>query len=84
MLVVGALVAGEAAWSLVNAQQACFFGYPRIPCPAIDDPAVLRLTIAFLGTPVIWGVGLGFVLRRGKVRDAAKTGGRDKGEAPER
>lgn len=58
-LLAGMLVAAEAAWSLVNAQQACFFAYPAVACPGGDDPAVARLTFALVGVPVIWGLGVG-------------------------
>lgn len=61
-LVLGIVVAVQAAWSLNNAQQACFFNYPAVPCPDRDAPAVGRLTFAFLGVPLIWLAGLGFAI----------------------
>ncbi len=64
MLVLGVLLAGQAIWSLSDAQQACFFNYPAVPCPGGDDPAVARLTFAFIGVPLVWAVGLaGLMLR---------------------
>jgi hypothetical protein len=61
MLGVAIVVALEALSNLVEAQQACFFNYPAITCPASDDPAVGRLTFAFIGVPLIWLVGIGIV-----------------------
>jgi len=64
MLVLGVLLTGQAIWSLYDAQQACFFNYPALPCPGGDDPAVARLTFAFIGLPLVWAVGLaGLILR---------------------
>ena len=71
VLVLGVLLAGQALWSLYDAQQACFFNYPAIPCPSGDDPAVARLTFAFIGVPLVWAVGLaGLILRIRHRRDA--------------
>jgi hypothetical protein len=58
MLLIGVLLAVQALWSLHNAQQACFFDYPAVPCPGGDDPAVARLTLAFFGVPLVWVVGI--------------------------
>jgi hypothetical protein len=58
MVVCAVLLAAQAAWSLFNGQQACFFGGPNVPCPGIDDPAVARLFIAFVGVPLIWWLGI--------------------------
>jgi hypothetical protein len=62
LLVIGATLAGQAIASLYDAQQACFFQFPSVPCPAGDDPRVARITFAFIGVPVLWLVGLGVVL----------------------
>jgi hypothetical protein len=61
MLAVTVVLALEAIVSLNNAEQRCFFNYPAIPCPGGDDPAVVRLTVAFIGVPLAWLVGLGFL-----------------------
>ncbi len=58
-LVVAVLVAVQAMVSLYDAQQACFFQFPSVPCPGGDDPSVARLTFAFLGVPTIWLAGIG-------------------------
>jgi hypothetical protein len=58
MLLIGVLLAVQALWSLHNAQQACFFDYPAVPCPGGDDPAAARLTLAFFGVPLVWVVGI--------------------------
>lgn len=62
LLVVAALVAAQAVLSLYEGQQACFFNYPSVACPAMDDPAVTRLTFAFIGVPLIWAAGIGLAL----------------------
>jgi hypothetical protein len=59
MLGVAIVLAGEAMLSLNGAEQACFFNFPATPCPGGDDPAVVRLTIAFFGVPAGWLIGLG-------------------------
>ncbi len=58
LLLLAAALAAQAAWSLIGAQQACFFNYPAVPCPGGDDPAVARLTFAFFGVPLVWLAGL--------------------------
>jgi ribose/xylose/arabinose/galactoside ABC-type transport system permease subunit len=58
MLAIAVLVAIQAMASLDDAQQACFFGYPSVPCPASDDPRVAQLTFAFFGIPLVWLVGI--------------------------
>jgi cytochrome b561 len=58
LLVVATLIAGEAIASLYNRQQACFFNFPAVACPAGDDPAVARLTFAFFGVPALWLLGI--------------------------
>ncbi len=65
LLAIGVLLAAQAAWSLYHAQQVCFFNYPRVPCPGADDPAVARLTFAFIGVPLIWlgGIAIAAVAR---------------------
>jgi hypothetical protein len=60
MLLAGVLLTAQAIWTIYDAQQACFFNYPAIPCPQGDDPAVGRLTFAFFGVPLVWLVGIGF------------------------
>jgi len=72
MVVLDAVLAGQALWSLYDAQQACFFSYPAVPCPGGDDPAVARLTFAFIGVPLVWAVGLaGLILQTRRRRDAS-------------
>jgi hypothetical protein len=58
MLALAVAIAAQAAVSLYDAQQACFFDYPAVPCPSNDDPAIARLTFALVGVPVIWLVGI--------------------------
>lgn len=58
VVVAATVLAVQAAWSLADAQQACFFGYPAVPCPSGDDPAVVRLTVAFFAAPLVWLAGL--------------------------
>jgi hypothetical protein len=72
MIVLGVLLAGQAVWSLLDAQQACFFNYPAVPCPGGDDPAVARLTFAFIVVPLVWAVGLaGLMLRMRRRRNSS-------------
>ena len=52
------VVAIQAMASLDDAQQACFFQFPAVPCPGGDDPRVVQLTFAFFGIPLVWLVGL--------------------------
>lgn len=59
LLVVAVLLAIQAMASLYDAQQACFFQFPSVPCPGADDPSVARLTFAFFGVPLVWLVGMG-------------------------
>jgi hypothetical protein len=60
VMIAFAVVLGvQAAASLIDGQQACFFAYPAVACPSSDDPAVARLTFAFVGVPAIWLVGIG-------------------------
>jgi len=61
MLAVSIVLAAEAVMSLNEAEQACFFNFPATPCPNSDDPAVVRLTLAFFGVPLGWLIGLGVV-----------------------
>jgi hypothetical protein len=56
-LVAAAVVMG-ALVSLLDADQACFFGYPSVPCPGPDDPAIRILRLACIGLPSIWGAGI--------------------------
>jgi hypothetical protein len=62
LFVVAVLLAVQAIWSIYNAQQACFFYYPSVPCPSGDDPALTRLTFAFFGVPLLWLVGIGLAV----------------------
>jgi uncharacterized membrane protein YidH (DUF202 family) len=62
LIVVAVLLAAQAIWSIYNAQQACFFNYPSVPCPGADDPASARLTFAFFGVPLVWLVGIGLAV----------------------
>ena len=67
--VVAVLMALQAVWSLYAAQQACFFNYPSVPCPSGNDPALVRLTFAFFGVPLVWLIGIGVaVLGRALLR----------------
>ncbi len=67
-LLLGVVIAAQAALSLNDAQQACFFNFPAVSCPGGDDPAVGRLTFAFIGVPLIWLAGLGFAAARRGLR----------------
>jgi hypothetical protein len=58
MVGVAIVLATEAVLSLTRAEQACFFNYPATPCPGVDDPAMVRLTVAFFGVPLVWVIGL--------------------------
>jgi hypothetical protein len=62
LLVVAVLLAAQAIWSIYDAQQACFFNYPSVPCPSGDDPAFVRLRLAFFGVPGIWLAGIGLAV----------------------
>lgn len=62
LLVVAVLMAVQAVVSLYGAQQACFFNYPSVPCPSGNDPALVRLTFAFFGVPLVWLVGIGLAV----------------------
>jgi hypothetical protein len=62
LLVVAVLLAVQAVWSLYGAGQACWFNYPSVPCPGGDDPALVRLTLAFFGVPLVWLVGIGLAV----------------------
>lgn len=62
MLAFGVVLAMQAAASLIDGQQACFLSYPTVACPSNDDPAVVRLTFAFLGVPAIWLAGIGVLI----------------------
>ena len=62
MLVVAVLMVVQAVVSLYGAQQACFFNYPSVPCPSGNDPALVRLTFAFFGVPLVWLIGIGLAV----------------------
>lgn len=80
LLVVAIVLAAEAAMSLNAAQQACFVNFPATPCPGSDDPAVVRLTVAFFGVPLGWLIGLGIVgLAWSLIRRQASRQGGDRG-----
>jgi hypothetical protein len=51
------VVAVEASWALIRADQACFIDMPTTPCPGVDDPAMTRLVFALVGVPLVWFVG---------------------------
>ena len=69
LLAVAVLMALQAVASLYGAQQACFFNYQSVPCPSGNDPALVRLTFAFFGVPLVWLVGIGLaVLGRAMLR----------------
>ena len=62
LLAVAVLMALQAVVSLYGAQQACFFNYPSVPCPGGNDPALVRLTFAFFGVPLVWLIGIGLAV----------------------
>jgi hypothetical protein len=33
-----------------------------VPCPSGNDPALVRLTLAFFGVPLMWLLGIGFAV----------------------
>jgi hypothetical protein len=55
------LLGAEALTSIYGAEQACFVNFPATPCPGSDDPAIVRLTLAFVGVPLGWLIGLGVI-----------------------
>jgi hypothetical protein len=71
MLAVAIVLAVEAVLSLNAGQQECFVNYPATPCPERDDPAVVRLTVAFFGIPLAWLIGLGVLGLLGVARRRA-------------
>ena len=58
LLLVAIVLAVSAVASLLDAQQACFFGFPSVACPDGQDWRVRLLTFAFFGVPLIWLVGV--------------------------
>lgn len=70
LLVVAIVLAAFAAASLIDAQQACFMGFPSVACPDGQDWRVGLLTFAFVGVPLIWLVGLAVAIAG---RAVAKT-----------
>ena len=68
MLVLAVLLSVQATGSLIFAGQDCFFGYPAVPCPSGQDPALIRLTIAFFGVPLVWLIGIGAAIAWRAVR----------------
>jgi hypothetical protein len=75
LLILAIVVAAEATWSLIGAGQECFVDFPNTPCPTVGDPALIRLTFAFVGLPLIWFVGLAlaFVGRELRHRRARRS-----------
>ena len=65
LVAAAVLLALGAVIGLLRADQACYFGYPVVPCPGTGDPLVVQLDFAFFGIPLIWlaGVVLGVVGR---------------------
>jgi hypothetical protein len=61
MLAIAIVLAADAVMSINKAEQACFVNFPATPCPSSDDPAVVRLTLALIGIPLAWLIGLGVV-----------------------
>ena len=61
LLVITAGLIIQALMSLHEADQACFFGYPAVPCPGPDDAAVVRIRLACVGIPLVWGSGIALI-----------------------
>lgn len=57
-LALAVILAVGSVLSLIDAQQACFFGYPFVACPDGQDWRVGLLTFAFFGVPLIWFTGV--------------------------
>jgi len=53
MSIVAIALVVVAVSSLVGAQQACFLGFPSVPCPNGQDWRVWLLTLAVLGVPLV-------------------------------
>jgi hypothetical protein len=62
-LAVALLLGMDAFAGLIRAQDACF--YQGAPCPQAGHPKLIQLEVAFLGIPLVWGLGvvLGVVAR---------------------
>ncbi len=58
LLVVAIALAVSAVAGLIDAQQACFFGFPSVACPDGQDWRVGLLTFAFFVVPLIWLIGV--------------------------
>ena len=58
LLVVALVLAAVAMAGLLDGEQACFIGYPSVPCPDGQDWRVALLTVALVGIPLVWLVGL--------------------------
>lgn len=54
--IVAVAVTAAVSYDLIRAQDACYFQTAR--CPTGDDPRVVRLTLVFLGFPLVWLIGL--------------------------
>ena len=74
LFVVAIVFAIFAMVSLYDAQQACFFAFPSVPCPDGQDWRVGLLTFAFLGVPFIWLVGLVVAIAGRAVADRQREG----------
>jgi len=58
MSLIAIALVGVAVSSLVDAQQACFLGYPSVPCPYGQDWRIGLLAVACVGVPLVWLIGL--------------------------
>ena len=58
LLALAIVLAVTAVAGLIDAQQACFFGFPSVECPDGQDGRVSLLTFAFFGIPLIWLAGV--------------------------
>jgi divalent metal cation (Fe/Co/Zn/Cd) transporter len=66
---VAVVIAVAATTSLVDSQQACFFGAD--PCPAPDDPRLAWIAVALVVIPLVWLLGLLLLAARAMVRGSA-------------
>jgi hypothetical protein len=79
MLGVAIVLVAGSVLSLDTAEQACFMHFPAIPCPGSDDPAMIRLKVAFFGVPLGWLIGLGVLGVAWSLR--RRKSSRDRGDA---
>lgn len=76
-LSVAVLLAAQAVVSLYVQGQSCFLNYPSVPCPSAADPAMARLTFAFVGVPLVWLIGIALaVLGRALLHRRRRTAAR--------